>query len=342
MRVSVVGGAGYIAGDLIRVLLGHPELTLGQVASRSQAGRWIGARHPNLRGFAEQQFVAPEALDPCDALVVAGDDQGCTLEELRRLAPVMVDCGSRLRLRDPELFEAWYPGRTRSEALAQEAVYGLPEINRASLGGARVASGAGCSAVATILALLPVARAGWSLVGPACVEARFGSSAGGARPGPSSHHPERAGAVRLFAPEGHRHQAEVAEALGWDQSALSYSGLALEMVRGISVSVRCFLQEPLSEREVWEVVRGTYRGEPFVRVVAQRSGLHRFPDPRWLAGTNLCDVGFHLDRTGRRLVVMAALDNLGKGGAGNAIQSLNLMLGLDERSGLTFPGLHPL
>lgn len=342
MRVSVVGGAGYVAGELVRILVGHPQLNLGQVASRSRAGRWLSATHPNLRGFADQLFVNPEELEPCDALLVAGDNQGGALEELRDLAPVIVDCGPSLRLKDPSLFEAWYGSPPRAEAMVREVVYGLPEINRGLLAGARLASGAGCSAVATILALLPVARAGWRLDGPACVEARFGSSAAGARPGFSSHHPERAGAVRMFAPEGHRHQAEVAESLGWDQSWLSYSGVALGMVRGISVSVRCFLQDPVTEREVWDVLRSTHEAEPFVRVVAQKSGLHRFPDPRWLAGTNLCDVGFYLDKSGRRLVLMAALDNLGKGGAGNAIQTLNLMLGLDERSGLTFPGLHPL
>ena len=116
----------------------------------------------------------------------------------------------------------------------------------------------------------------------------------------------------------------------------------MEMVRGISVSVRCFLQQAVTEGELWDAFRATYQAEPFVRIVAQRAGLHRYPDPRWLAGTNLCDVGFAVDPSGKRLTLMAALDNLGKGAAGNAIQTLNCMLGLEEGAGLGFMGLHPL
>ncbi|MGA9776094.1 MAG: N-acetyl-gamma-glutamyl-phosphate reductase, partial [Candidatus Dormiibacterota bacterium] len=245
-------------------------------------------------------------------------------------------------LKDPGLFRDWYGRDPVQPGLLPEAVYGLPEVSRDRLAGATLASGAGCSAVATILALLPVNRSGWALAHPTCVEARFGSSAGGARPTAASHHPERSGAVRVFAPEGHRHQAEVAQALGWAPENLSYSGVALEMVRGISVSVRCFLSEPVTDRQVWAAFRSTFEHQPFVRIVTQRTGLHRQPDPRWVVGTNFCDVGFALDRSGRRLTVLAALDNLGKGGAGNALQTLNLMLGLDECSGLRFPGLHPL
>ncbi|MGH7609115.1 MAG: N-acetyl-gamma-glutamyl-phosphate reductase [Candidatus Dormibacteria bacterium] len=343
IRVSVVGGSGYLGGELIRLLLGHPRLEITQVASRSQAGRPLDATNPNLRGFTDLRFVSPERLGPSDALICAAEDpQGPNLGALRRLAPVVVDCSPRLRLRDPDRYRHWYRGPApRAETLG-EAVYGLPELDRERLRQARLASGVGCSAAATILALLPVFRAGWELDHPTCIEARFGSSAAGARPRSSSHHPERARAVRCFAPNGHRHQAEVEQALGWTPEQLSYAGVAVEMVRGISVSARCFLRRPVTRRTVLEAFLACYRHEPFVRLVAPGTGLHRHPDPRWLSGTNLCDVGFALDGSGRRLTVLAALDNLGKGGAGNAIQVLNCMLGLEEGSGLAFMGLHPL
>jgi len=344
MRVSIVGGAGYVGGELVRLVLGHPQLELAQVTSRSHRGRPVASVHPNLRQFTDLRFSDPNELGRGDVVVAAGhlESDGPSLAALRKLAPLVIDCGPRLRLRNPKVFQNWYRTEPETTELLESAVYGLPEVSRDELLGATLISGVGCSAAAAILAMLPLARAGWSLSAPALIEARFGSSAAGARPDQSSHHPERAGAVRVFAPEGHRHAAEVAQALNWPLEDLSYSGVAIEMVRGISVSVRCFLAEPVSQRVVWEAFRTMYKDEPFVRVVAQRSGLHRLPDPRWLAGTNLCDVGFALDSTGKRLSLFAALDNLGKGGAGNAIQALNCALALDERSGLTFTGLHPL
>ncbi|HUY25562.1 MAG TPA: N-acetyl-gamma-glutamyl-phosphate reductase [Candidatus Saccharimonadales bacterium] len=344
MKVNIVGGAGYVGGELVRLVLGHPQLELAQVTSRSHQGRPVASVHPNLRQFTDLRFSDPDELGRSDVVVAAGHlhSHGPSVAVLRELAPLVIDCGPRLRLRDPKVFQDWYRTEPEAPDLLNSAVYGLPELSRDELPGAELISGVGCSAAAAILAMLPLARAGWSLSAPVLVEARFGSSAAGARPERSSHHPERAGAVRVFAPEGHRHAAEVAQALNWPHEALSYSGVAVEMVRGISVSVRCFLAEPVSQRVVWEAFRTIYKDEPFIRVVAQRSGLHRLPDPRWLSGTNLCDVGFALDASGMRLSLFAALDNLGKGAAGNAIQALNCALGMDERLGLTFTGLHPL
>lgn len=343
-RVSVVGGSGYVGGELVRLLLGHPVLELGEVTSGSHPGRPLSSVHPNLRGFTEQRFTDPSRLESCDAIIVtrSGAPSDPSLDQIRELAPAVVDCGPRLRLRDPAAYRSWYGDDPLPEAVLTEAVYGLPELHRRQLVGAQLASGVGCSAAAAILALLPLARAGWLLASPAVIEARFGSSAAGSRPGPGGHHPERSGAVRVFAPEGHRHQAEVVQALGWGADQISYAGVALEMVRGISVSVRCFLRRAVTESELWEAFRSTYQDEPFVRIVAQRAGLHRYPDPRWLVGTNICDVGFALDRSGQRLTLLAALDNLGKGAAGNAVQSLNCMLGIEEQAGLAFTGLHPL
>jgi N-acetyl-gamma-glutamyl-phosphate/LysW-gamma-L-alpha-aminoadipyl-6-phosphate reductase len=172
---------------------------------------------------------------------------------------------------------------------------------------------------------------------------KVGSSEVGAASNPSSHHPERSGAVRVYSPLKHRHLAEVEQELGSIPVHLTVT--AIEMVRGIHLTAQCFLQ-PGSERgelrEIWRLYRQAYEGEPFIRLVSSRRGLYRYPEPKILAGSNYCDIGFALDEGGSRLVVIAALDNLMKGGAGTAVQAMNLMLGFDEQIGLTFPGLHPI
>jgi N-acetyl-gamma-glutamyl-phosphate/LysW-gamma-L-alpha-aminoadipyl-6-phosphate reductase len=171
---------------------------------------------------------------------------------------------------------------------------------------------------------------------------KVGSSEGGSVPSATSHHPERSGAVRSFMPTGHRHQAEIRQELGNDFE-LAFSVTSVELVRGALVTAHCFFDQPATERELWQLFRKAYTNEPFIRLVSARTGLHRYPEPKLLAGTNWCDVGFATDPADpRHIVVIAAIDNLMKGAAGSAVQCMNLMCGFDETLGLTFPGLHPV
>jgi N-acetyl-gamma-glutamyl-phosphate/LysW-gamma-L-alpha-aminoadipyl-6-phosphate reductase len=193
-----------------------------------------------------------------------------------------------------------------------------------------------------ILALLPLARAGW--IERVVADLKVGSSEAGASSSESSHHPERSRAMRTFAPVGHRHQAEVCEQLDLSEDAVFVTVTAVEAVRGVLATCHVFLAAAaeVDEKAVWRLYRETYAGEPFVRLVNQRRGLHRLPDPKVLLGSNYCDVGFRLDGRGRRLVALAAIDNLVKGAAGSALQSLNVARGFAENEGLDFPGLHPV
>ena len=148
--------------------------------------------------------------------------------------------------------------------------------------------------------------------------------------------------MRSYKPTGHRHQAEVRQVLG-EAFALAFSVTAVELVRGVLVTAHCFLKEPATDKDIWKLYRTAYGAEPFVRIVKQRTGLYRYPEPKILAGANFCDVGFEVDAgsDGNRVVVMAAIDNLMKGAAGSAVQYMNVMMGWDETLGLGFPGLHP-
>jgi N-acetyl-gamma-glutamyl-phosphate/LysW-gamma-L-alpha-aminoadipyl-6-phosphate reductase len=200
-------------------------------------------------------------------------------------------------------------------------------------------TGAGCNATATILGLLPLYRAG--VVGNVVVEVKAGSSEGGNASSDASHHPERSGAVRSYKPTGHRHVAEMLMVLG-DKADIAFSATSIEMVRGILATCHVFLTEDLDEKAVWKLYREAYGRERFVRIVKERSGIYRYPEPKLLSGTNYCDIGFERDPRSNRLVVMSAIDNLMKGAAGQAVQAFNLMQGFEEDTALGFAGLHPI
>jgi N-acetyl-gamma-glutamyl-phosphate/LysW-gamma-L-alpha-aminoadipyl-6-phosphate reductase len=336
-----VGGSGYVGGELLRLLLFHADVQVKQITSASQAGRYVHTVHPNLREVTSLQFIHPDALEPADVLVLAmphGQAAG-SIGRYADMAQWVIDCSADFRLQDASLYDRWYGAQHPAPEWLDRFVYGLPERYRARLAGARYASGVGCNATATILALAPLADAG--LLSQVVVDIKVGSSEAGAEPTASSHHPERSSAVRSYKPTGHRHQAEIIQALG-NSFDLHFSVTAVELVRGVLATCHCFLNRRLEEKEVWQLYRAAYRDEPFVRLVKSRLGIHRYPEPKLLAGSNYCDIGFEVDAETGRVVVIAAIDNLVKGAAGSAVQTLNVMLGWDETSGLTFPGLHPI
>jgi N-acetyl-gamma-glutamyl-phosphate/LysW-gamma-L-alpha-aminoadipyl-6-phosphate reductase len=351
LRVSIVGGSGYTGGELTRLLLFHPQVELAQVVSGSHAGQYVQSAHPNLRKLTPLRFAHPDDLTSCDVLMLCLP-HGASAGEINRywrIAPRVIDLSADFRLRSPALYERWYGAIHSAPCLLGEAVYGLPELRREELPGASLVSGTGCMATAAILGLAPLYRA--RLVDeaiPLVVEAKVGSSAAGASPGISSHHPERSGAVRSFQPTGHRHTAELIQELGQISGAdelrqhVAFSATAVELVRGVLVTAHVFVNEAIDERMLWRLYREAYQREPFIRLVKERSGVYRYPEPKILAGSNFCDIGFEYDPEQRRIVVMSALDNLMKGAAGNAVQALNCMHSWDETLGLTFPGLHPV
>lgn len=357
VRVAIVGGSGYTGGELARLLLFHPQVELAQIASSSQAGHYLHSAHPNLRKLTSLRFCRPDDLTSCDILFLCLPHGvwAKEIEQYRAVAPRVIDLSADFRLRSPALYEQWYGAAHSAPDLLEGAVYGLPELHREELPGASLVSGTGCMATAAILGLAPLYRAGLvdSAI-PLVVEAKVGSSAAGATPGMSSHHPERSGAVRSFQPTGHRHSAELIQELGHLadvdnrtpdgelRQRVAFSATSVELVRGVLITAHVFVKEEIEERVLWRVYREAYQREPFIRLVKERAGVYRYPEPKILAGSNYCDIGFELDRDGRRVVVMAALDNLMKGAAGNAVQAMNCMYGWEETLGLSFPGLHPI
>ena len=347
IHVSIVGGSGYAGGELLRLLLGHPETEIRQVSAGRSAGSFVHFTHPNLRGLCSLRFVANDELEPCDLLFLALP-HGKAMERIDHwcsIASRLVDLSADFRLDDADDFKRWYKREHSAPERLEQFVYGLPELQREALRGANLTSGVGCNATASLLGLLPLADTdlvNWRR--GVIIDLKVGSSESGHRSSDASHHPERSGAVRSFAPTGHRHTAEVLCGLrkfGID-TEVHLSATAIEMVRGVLATTQLFLRPGVVERDLYRAFRAFCSKEPFVRLVKERRGLYRFPEPKILAGSNHVEIGFEYDSETQRLVVISALDNLVKGAAGSAVQSMNLMCGFEETAGLGFPGLHPV
>ncbi|MFF8955187.1 N-acetyl-gamma-glutamyl-phosphate reductase [Streptomyces sp. NPDC014894] len=339
LRVAVAGASGYIGGELLRLLLGHPEVTVAAATSRRYAGRPVGVAHPNLRSVSDLRFIDPGDLDRYDVLFLATPHREtmARMDEYLAMAPQVIDLTGDFRLRDPAAYAAYYGGEHTAPGLLDTFVTGMPELYRKELREADRISVPGCMATAAILAVHPLTDAGL-VTGAIAVDARTGSSGSGVSAGSANLHAERSGAMRVFAPLRHRHEAEIAQATGFP-TRMNATGV--EAVRGVQILARVRLREGTDEKTVRAVYRERYADEPFVRVVAQKRGQYRLPEPKILSGSNFCDVGFAVAEDGEEALLVGALDNLVKGGAGNAVQSMNVRQGWSERLGLEFPGLHP-
>lgn len=340
--VSIVGGSGYGGGELLRLLLGHPNVEVKQATSRSHVGEYVYQVHPNLRKRTSLRFSDPSQLEPVDVLFLAqphGQAQQ-HIEEYAQLAPKIVDLSADFRLRDAAFYEKWYGAQHAAPQWLRKFVYGLPELHRAELAAANYVSGVGCNATAGNLALLPLVKAQLlDLSAPILIEIKVGSSEAGAEGNAGSLHAERANVIRTFSAFGHRHTAEVIQEMGVTDVSLTMT--AVDLVRGALATAHAKVKPGVTTKDLWKAYRAAANENPFVRVVKEQRGIYRVPDPKILAGSNYADLGFELDESSGHVVSICAIDNLMKGAAGSAVQCLNLMMGWEETMGLEFAGLHP-
>jgi len=340
MKVSIVGASGYGGGELLRLLLQHPQVQVHQCTSERFVGKPVTRLHPNLRKGTALKFSSVQQLDKVDLLFTALPHTKCMqrFDEFSSLADRIIDLSADFRLKDAKAYKKWYGiDHTRPDRLS-DFVYGNVELHREEMKQARYISGAGCNATATILPLWPLFKQGAvDTSKPVIAEAKCGSSEGGNIASEASHHPERSGCVRSYKPTGHRHIAEMEQELG---NPIHFSATSIEMVRGVLVTAHLFVSEGTTEKDIWKAYRQIYGREPFIRIVKEKQGLYRFPEPKILVGSNYCDIGFEL--AGTRLVVVSAIDNLMKGAAGQAIHAMNVMCAFEETDGLDFAGLHPI
>ncbi len=341
MKTAIVGASGYVGGELLRLALQHPDLEVVQVSSDSHAGQAVGRVHPNLRKRTELVFVPHEKVEPADVTFIAVPHRSAMgrMPEWLASGGWVVDLSADHRLKDPAQYPEFYGVEHPHPELLRRSVYGVPELHREALRGARLIANPGCIAIASILALRPLVDA--QLIDakrPVIVDAKSGSSAGGADAGPAAAHPERSGAIRPYAPVGHRHTAEIEQETGL---RIAMSAHAVGSVRGVLSTCHAVGAGPTDDKQLWRAYRAAYANEPFVRIVHDPDGIHRAPDPKVLYGSNYADIGFALDPRAGRVVALSAIDNLMKGAAGNALQCLNIAVGFPETRGLEFAGLHP-
>ena len=343
ITVSIVGGSGYGGGEVLRLLLDHPNVEIKQVTSRSHMGEFVYQVHPNLRKRTQLKFSDPSQLKSADVLFLAqphGEAQH-NIDQYAKLATKIVDLAADFRLRDAAVYEKWYGEKHAAPEWLSKFVYGLPELHRAELAAANYVSGVGCNATASNLALLPLVKA--DLIekdASIIVEIKVGSSEGGAEGNPASHHPERASVIRTFSPFGHRHTAEVNQEMGVTNVSLTMT--SVDLVRGVLATAHAKVKVGVTTKDLWKAYRSASNENPFIRIVKEQRGIYRVPEPKILAGSNYADLGFDLEESNGHVVSMCAIDNLMKGAAGSAVQCMNLMMGWDETLGLEFAGLHPI
>jgi [amino group carrier protein]-6-phospho-L-2-aminoadipate/5-phospho-L-glutamate reductase len=347
--ISIMGGSGYVGGELLRLLVSHPACELQIVTSRKHAGDPLYRVHPNLRGVTQQTFQKEdlEAVAAKSEVVFTALPHGKSVDAVPQLLErglSVIDLAADFRLKEANAYKEYYGFTHARPDLLEKSAYGLPELHRNEIRGSNLVSVPGCMATAAILSLAPIVGGGWIDLEKIVIDAKIGSSGAGVNPTAASHHSERGGGVRPYKVVGHRHIAEVEQelsAVAGKDLHVSFTPHAVNMIRGILSTSHTFTNRVIEPREIFRAYRSKYEAEPFIRFVSDRKGLYGLPNPKVTVGTNYCDIGFEIDAHAQRLVLFAALDNLTKGAAGAAVQCFNIMSNLDEKTGLTMLGMHP-
>lgn len=345
-RAAVFGGSGYGGAEMIRRLLLHPEVELVRVASVDHVGEPLSSAHPNLEGRTPlrfQKLTPTEAAAGCDVVLLGLPHKvsATVMPELLATGAKVVDMSGDFRLSSAAAYAQYYGGAHPHPELLGTFVYGLPELNRERIRAARAVASPGCFATTIELALLPLAKAGL-LSGAVRIVGITGSSGSGIAPSAGTHHPVRAVNLRTYKPLDHQHVPEIEETLaaaGAKDVHLQFVPVSAPLSRGIFATCFVELPEPVTDAQVAEMYERQYAPEPFVRLVRGRQ-----PEVAAVSGSNYAEVGFVVPPpvpVPRSLALFAATDNLIKGGAGQAIQNMNLMLGLPETLSLEDPGPWP-
>lgn len=342
VKIAIMGGSGYGGAELLRILLFHPQVEIVLVTANEHAGKRVADVHRNLRSMTDLVFhsFTPDAENISRAapdIVFLALPHGQAMKIVPQFGSSLkvIDLSGDFRINEPLVFENFYRITHTAQRLQREFVYGLTETNRERITDARLIANPGCFATATLLGLAPIVGTG-IVSGRVVVDAKTGSSGSGAKAAANTHHPQRMNSFYAYKPFMHQHRPEIEQELarvgGW-QNDLVFMTHSLPVARGIFASIYVEMARALALTEVQQIYKDFYRESFFIRLVEGS------PDINWVKTTNFCDIGLAVD--GRQLAIFTAIDNLVKGAAGQAVQSMNLMCGFDERTGLIFSGTNP-
>ena len=341
MKIGIVGGTGYTGVELLRLLAAHPAVELSMITSRAEAGRAVADLFPNLRGKVSLSFSEPsiDRLKHCD-LIFFATPNGTAMKMAAELLDAdtrLIDLSADFRLRDIAVWEQWYGMQHSAPDLVQEAVYGLPEINRASVKTARLVANPGCYPTATILGFLPLIEAGLASSEWLIADCKSGVSGAGRSANVGTLMGECGESFKAYAVPGHRHLPEISQVLtkiAGKTLNLTFVPHLVPMIRGIHATLYAHASVEVDLQDLYEQY---YQQEPFVDLLP--AGMH--PETRSVRSVNQCQIAVHRPQNRENVVILTVIDNLVKGAAGQAIQNMNLMFGFEETMGLDSIGLLP-
>ncbi|MES1999690.1 MAG: N-acetyl-gamma-glutamyl-phosphate reductase [Pseudomonadota bacterium] len=341
VKVGIVGGTGYTGVELLRLLARHPQAEVVAITSRKEAGMPVAEMFPNLRGHVDLKFCEPQqaGLENCDVVFFATPN-GIAMQQARELLAAgvrVVDLAADFRIKDIAVWQKWYGMEHACPELVAEAVYGLPEVNRAAIQTARLVANPGCYPTAVQLGFLPLLEAGVVDVSYLIADAKSGVSGAGRKAEVGALFAEAGDNFKAYAASGHRHLPEISQGLAryaGKPVGLTFVPHLTPLIRGIHATLYARLTDAADVQALFEK---RYANEPFVDVLP--FGAH--PETRSVRGANMCRIALHQPQGGDTLVILSAIDNLVKGASGQAVQNMNIMFGLPETMGLELVGLLP-
>jgi N-acetyl-gamma-glutamyl-phosphate reductase len=344
IKVSVIGASGYGGAETVRLLATHPLVQLVHVTAETKKGAAMSSLYPNLRGFIDQTMIEAdlERIGGESDVTIVSLPSGMAMglvPDLLKQGTKVIDVAADFRLKQAELYPQWYKLAHTAPEYLGEAVYGLSELHRDAIARARLVADPGCYPAAAILALAPLLRAGKVRTQGVVIDAKSGVSGAGRGGGGALGFSETNENVKAYSVVGHNHTAEIEQelsGLAGTTVQVVFTPHLIPMTRGILVTAYAPLASDLSEPDALALYQQTYAGEPFVRVL---DGV--LPETKATLGSNFCDVAVKVNQRAGMAIAIAAIDNLGKGAAGQAVQNMNLMCGLEEETGLKFPGVYP-